>query len=326
MNAMSAAGSGLNFAITGVGGFVAPRHLQAIKDVGGTIVAALDPHDAVGILDRYSLDIPFFTEFERFDRHIEKLRRGPEAGRVHYLSVCAPNYLHDSHIRMALRVGAHVICEKPIVINPWNLDALASLEREAGRKVHTVLQLRLQPSLRELRDRIAAEPAGSPRHDVVLSYVTARGRWYDVSWKGSMERSGGVGTNIGVHLFDLMLWLFGGLQRLEVHLNDRRRMSGLLECPRAHVRWYLSTDPADLKRFPAAPGKSTFRSITIDGQETEFSDGFTDLHTRTYEAILAGRGFGIDDARPSIELCHMVRTAGLSPAHPSAAHPALAER
>jgi len=296
----------MNFGLTGVAGFVAPRHLKAIKDTGHRLVAAVDPHDAVGVLDKYAFDVRFFTEIERFDRHLEKLRRGPAADRVDYVSVCSPNYLHDAHIRLALRVGAHVICEKPLVINPWNLDALQELERETDRRVHTVLQLRLHPQLIGLRERLALAPPDG-LYDVCLTYVTARGRWYDVSWKGSEERSGGLVTNIGIHFFDLLVWLFGSVVDSEVHLRDPHRMAGYLQLKRARVRWFLSSDSSDLP-FPPQPGvKTTFRSITVDGKEIEFSDGFTDLHTRVYEETLAGRGFGIDDSRPSIELSHRIR-------------------
>ena len=308
-----------NFALTGAAGYIAPRHLKAIKDTGNRLVAAVDPHDAVGVLDRYSFDVRFFTEIERFDRHLEKLRRGPEADRVHYVSICSPNYLHDAHIRLALRVGAHAICEKPLVINPWNLDALEELERETGCSVRAVLQLRLHPDLIALRERLGQAGAAS-MSDVTLTYITARGRWYDTSWKGSEERSGGIVTNIGIHFFDLLLWLFGAVVRSEVHARDTRRMAGFLELERARVRWYLSTDRADLP-FAAEPGlKTTYRSITVDGRDVEFSDGFADLHTRVYEDILSGGGFGIADSRPSIELSHRIRQtpAGLAPArlHP----------
>jgi UDP-N-acetyl-2-amino-2-deoxyglucuronate dehydrogenase len=296
----------MNFAMTGVAGFVAPRHLKAIKDTGHRLVAAVDPHDAVGVLDKYAFDVRFFTEIERFDRHLEKLRRGPDADRVDYVSVCSPNYLHDAHIRLALRVGAHVICEKPLVINPWNLDALQDLERETGRRVNTVLQLRLHPQLIALRETLTATAAADP-HEVCLTYVTARGSWYDVSWKGSEERSGGLVTNIGIHFFDLLIWLFGGVAGCEVHLRDPRRLAGYLELERARVRWFLSSDIRDLPFTPEPGVKTTFRSITVDGHEIEFSEGFTDLHTRVYEASLAGRGFGIDDSRPSIELSYRIR-------------------
>lgn len=306
-----------NFAITGVAGFVAPRHMRAIADTGNRLVAAVDPHDAVGVLDRYSFDVRFFTEFERFDRHLEKLRRGPADERVDYLSVCSPNHLHDAHVRLALRIGADAICEKPLVINPWNLDALEELERETGRRVYTVLQLRLHPSLVALRDRLAG--AGG-RHAVQLTYVTSRGRWYDVSWKGSPERSGGVACNIGIHFFDLLLWLFGGVAESDVHLSEPTRMAGRLALERADVQWFLSTDQRDLPFTPQPGVKTTHRSIVVDGEEIEFTDGFTDLHTRVYQEVLAGRGFGIRDARPSIELAHRIRhakaTAPSGDAHP----------
>jgi UDP-N-acetyl-2-amino-2-deoxyglucuronate dehydrogenase len=305
-------GAAKNFALTGAAGFVAPRHLKAIKDTGNRLVAAVDPHDAVGVLDKYFFDVRFFTEIERFDRHLEKLRRGIAGERVDYVSICSPNYLHDAHIRLALRVGAHAICEKPLVINPWNLDALQELEQETGRRINTVLQLRLHPQLAALRQRIHQEPA-SKLHDVSLTYVTARGRWYDVSWKGSDERSGGVVTNIGIHFFDLLLWLFGPVTSCEAHVHEPRRMAGYLELERARVRWFLSTEAADLP-FAAQPGsRTTHRSITVDDAEIEFSEGFTDLHTRVYEEVLAGRGFGIDDARASIELSHRIRSTAAAP-------------
>jgi len=311
-----------NFALTGVAGFVAPRHLQAIKDTGNRLVAAVDPHDNVGVLDRYSFDVRFFTEIERFDRHLEKLRRGPDASRVHYVSICSPNHLHDAHIRLALRVGAHAICEKPLVINPWNLDALEELEQETGRRVNTVLQLRLHPDLIALRERLRQERSVT-RHEVCLTYITARGRWYDVSWKGSEERSGGIVTNIGIHFFDLLLWLFGPVTTCEVHVRDRRRVAGFLALERADVRWLLSADVADLP-FAAQPGvRTTFRSITVDGHEVEFSDSFNDLHTRVYEEVLAGRGFGIADSRPAIALSHRIRQTPADPVTPHV-HPVLA--
>lgn len=297
----------MNFALTGVAGYIAPRHLKAIADTGNTLVAAVDPHDAVGVLDRYSFDVRFFTEFERFDRHLEKLRRGPEAQRVHYVSICSPNYLHDAHIRLALRVGAHVICEKPLVISPWNLDALEELEAETGSRVNTVLQLRVHPDLMALREQLRSQ--GGTEHDVCLTYITARGRWYDVSWKGSDQRSGGLITNIGVHFFDLLQWLFGPVQESEVHLRQERRAAGFFRLERARVRWLLSAELSDVPEEAKAKGRSTFRSITVDGREVEFSEGFTDLHTRIYEETLAGRGFGIADSRPAIELTHRLRKA-----------------
>jgi UDP-N-acetyl-2-amino-2-deoxyglucuronate dehydrogenase len=300
-----------NFAITGVGGYIAPRHLRAIRDTGNKLVAAMDVSDSVGILDQFGFDVRFFTEFERFDRYIEKLRRTDEGRAVDYISICSPNYLHDAHCRLALRVGADALCEKPLVINPWNLDALQELEQETGRRVWTVLQLRLHEKLRMLREKLAADKPGR-QHDVELTYITGRGAWYDVSWKGIPEKSGGIATNIGIHFFDLLLWLFGGAGDIRVHRSERRRMSGFIELERARVRWFLSVDAQDLP--PGATSATTYRSITIDGEELEFTEGFTDLHTRVYEEVLAGRGFGIDDVRPSIELVHRIRNAPISTA------------
>lgn len=309
-----------NFAITGVAGYIAPRHLKAIQDTGNRVTAATDPHDAVGILDRFSFDVRFFTEFERFDRHLEKLRRGPETDRVHYVSVCSPNYLHDSHMRLALRVGADVICEKPLVINPWNLDGLQELERETGRRVSTVLQLRVHPQLVTLRDNLRRS---TKRQQVTLTYITSRGPWYDISWKGHEDRSGGVVTNIGIHFFDLLGWLFGAVQKSEVHLREPNRAAGALELERADVTWFLSTESRDLPFTPQPGVRTTHRSIVVDGSEVEFSDGFADLHTRVYEEVLAGRGFGIDIARPSVELTARIRGGPVTSAkmglHPKAA-------
>ena len=301
-------GHARNFAITGVAGFIAPRHLRAITDTGSRLLAAVDPHDAVGVLDQYGLDVRYFTEIERFDRHLEKLRRRSDEERVHYVSVCSPNYLHDAHCRLALRVGADAICEKPLVINPWNLDLLEELEVETGRRIYPVLQLRSHPKLLELRDRLAERgPADAAEVDV--TYVTARGAWYGISCKGVEEKSGGIAANIGIHFFDMLIWLFGPVQRCEVHLRDSLRMSGFLELESARVRWFLSVDAADLP-FPVQPGKrSTFRSIQVNGAEIEFTEGFTDLHTQVYREVLSGRGLRLSDARPSIELVHAIRTA-----------------
>jgi UDP-N-acetyl-2-amino-2-deoxyglucuronate dehydrogenase len=308
----------LNFALLGVGGYVAPRHLRAIRDTGNRLVAADDPHDAVGVLDSYGFDVKFFTEIERFDRHLEKLKRGPAEGRVHWMSICTPNYLHDAHIRLALRIGADAICEKPLVINPWNLDQLQAIEEETGRRVFTVLQLRLHPALVALREKILA--ARGKRHRVQVTYVTGRGAWYHISWKGDVDRAGGVATNIGIHFFDLLPWLFGAVNGYGVHLHGPSRMSGYLALERADVSWFLSVDVRDLP-FDAVPGgSSTYRSIAVDGEEVEFSGGFTDLHTRVYERALAGAGFGIEDARPSIELAYTLHNAPVTPsgdlAHP----------
>ena len=308
-----------NFAVIGVGGYIAPRHLRAIRDTGNQLIAAVDPKDSVGVLDQYSFDVKFFTEIERFDRHLEKLRRGPEENRVHYVTVCSPNYLHDSHCRLGLRTGADVICEKPLVINPWNFDALEELETETKHRVHTILQLRVHPALIALRESIQSSGG---MHDVELTYITSRGPWYQVSWKGHEDKSGGVATNIGVHFFDLLLWLFGSVNGIKVYHSDESRMSGFIELEHARVRWYLSVDKNDLPFSATAGGKTTFRSITVDGKEIEFSEGFTDLHTRVYEETLAGRGFGIKDARPSIQLTHSIRSAQISPMD-DLAHPLL---
>ncbi len=298
----------LNFALTGTAGYIAPRHLKAIKDTGNNLVAACDPNDSVGILDRYFFDARFFREFERFDRHIEKLRRGPDSDRVHYVSICSPNYLHDAHMRLALRTGAHAICEKPLVINPWNLDPLIELEQEHQRRIFTVLQLRVHPALMALRERVRAENSAS-KHEVVLTYITTRGAWYLNSWKADNERSGGLATNIGIHFFDLLVWLFGDMVGSEVHLSEPRRVAGYMELERANVRWYLSIDRNDLPFESTPGGTTTFRSITVDNKEVEFSEGFTDLHTAVYKEILAGRGYGIEDARASIVLAHKIREA-----------------
>lgn len=308
-----------NFALIGAAGYIAPRHMRAIRDTGNTLIAAADPNDSVGQLDQFGFDVRFFTEMERLDRHLEKLRRGPEEKRVHYVSVCSPNYLHDAHCRLALRVHANVICEKPLVINPWNLDALEEIESEYNQRIYTVLQLRLHPKLLELRQKLLTESPNT-RHQVQLTYITARGPWYHVSWKGNPEKSGGVATNIGIHFFDMLLWLFGAAHETQIHLNDPQRMAGFMALERADVRWFLSIDHRDLP-FSVEPGKrSTFRSITIDGEELEFTEGFTDLHTRVYEQTLAGNGFTIADARPSIQLVHQLRT---SPIHlqRATAHP-----
>jgi UDP-N-acetyl-2-amino-2-deoxyglucuronate dehydrogenase len=297
-----------NFAIIGVGGYVAPRHLKAIKETGNKLVAAVDPKDSVGILDGYFDDVRFFVEFERFDRHLEKLRRQEEDKRVHYVSICSPNFLHDAHVRFALRVNADAICEKPLVLNPWNLDALEELEEESGKKVYTILQLRVHPVLIALREKLLADKSGK-KYDVRLTYMTTRGRWYLVSWKGQVERSGGLATNIGIHFFDLLVWLFGPVQRNDVHLSEPTKTGGFLELERARVQWFLSIDKNDLPEVAVKNKKTTFRSITIDGAEVEFSEGFTDLHTVVYRNILEGKGFGLADARPSIALAHDIRNA-----------------
>ena len=293
------------FALIGAAGFIAPRHMRAIKDTGNQLVAALDKTDCVGVIDSYFPDAHFFTEFERFDRHLEKRRR-EDGEKVDYVTICSPNYLHDAHIRFALRIDAHAICEKPIVLNPWNLDALQEIVKETGRDVHTVLQLRLHPAIVALKKRIDNSPSDK-KYDIDLTYITPRGRWYMVSWKGNIEKSGGLATNIGVHFFDMLQWIFGEVQYNIVHVDEPVRAGGYLELERARVRWFLSLDRHDLPGQPSGAEVSTFRSITVDGVEVEFSGGFTDLHTRTYEEILAGRGWGLADAKPSVETVSNIR-------------------
>ena len=306
-----------NFALTGIAGYIAPRHLQAIHDTGSNLLAAADPHDSVGILDQYFPQAAFFTEFERFDRHLVLLRRGPAEGAVQYVSICSPNHLHDAHIRLALRVGANALCEKPLVLHPHNLDALEDLEHELGQKVYNVLQLRVHPALLALRKKLLQEP--DRRRSVRLTYIPSRGNWYRYSWKGDAEKSGGVATNIGVHFFDMLIWLFGGVQQSHVHVSKPERIGGTMELERADVQWLLSLDRDDLPESVRGQ-QPTYRSITVDGEEVEFSGGFRDLHTRIYEEMLAGRGFGIPDARPAIELVHRLRqmpvSAPLGDTHP----------
>jgi UDP-N-acetyl-2-amino-2-deoxyglucuronate dehydrogenase len=294
-----------SFAMTGAAGYIAPRHMRAIKEVGGNLAAALDPSDSVGVIDSHFPDARFFVEFERFDRHLDKLRRRGEG--VDYVSICSPNYLHDAHVRFALRSGADAICEKPLVLNPWNIDGLAEAENDTGRKVHTILQLRLHPAIIALRDRIAADTSGR-RHDVDLSYVTSRGLWYFVSWKGDEARSGGIATNIGVHFYDMLAFVFGKLERNVVHHRAPDCAAGYLEYQRARVRWFLSINVKDVPQS-VAEKQRTYRSITVDGKEIEFSEGFTDLHTASYRSILAGKGFPLEAVRPSIEAVAHIRTA-----------------
>jgi UDP-N-acetyl-2-amino-2-deoxyglucuronate dehydrogenase len=300
-----------NFAVVGVAGYVAPRHLKAIQETGNRLVAAVDPNDAVGILDRYGYEVRYFREIERFDRHIDKLRRGPDGQRIEWVTICSPNYLHDAHIRLALQNGANALCEKPIVMNPWNLDALQQMERETGRRVFTVLQLRVHPQLIELRGRLTAE-MNRRRANVSLVYITSRGPWYQVSWKGSVEKSGGIGTNIGVHLFDLLIWLFGKPMHSSVTVKEPSRMGGELELEHADVKWFLSTNPAELPGPVREKGGATYRLITIDGEPVEFSEGFADLHTEVYRRTLAGEGFGIEEARASIDLVSTMRSSAVA--------------
>jgi UDP-N-acetyl-2-amino-2-deoxyglucuronate dehydrogenase len=292
-----------NFALIGVGGYIAPRHLQAIKDTGNNLVAALDPKDSVGIIDRYFPQANFFTEFERFERHIEKLRRMDQGSQIDYVSICSPNYLHDSHMRFALRMGAHAICEKPLVIRPWNLEALSQVEKEYGKgKIYTILQLRVHPTLADLKKKIESE-VFTKKKEIDLTYITPRGKWYLESWKGDIEKSGGVAMNIGIHFFDMLIWIFGKPQNIELHYSDDTKASGYLELEKARVRWFLSTDANDLPEDRKKESKA-YRLITIDGQELEFSEGFTDLHTEVYRRTLAGNGFGIEDVRPAINIVY----------------------
>ena len=292
------------FAIIGVGGYIAKRHLQAIKEIGGDLVASVDKHDSVGIIDSYFPDSDFFIEYERFDRHIEKLKRNKS--NIDYVSICSPNYLHDAHIRFALRIGADAICEKPIVLNPWNIDALHEIEKETGRNIYTILQLRLHPAIIDLKKRVENSPKDKI-FDFDLSYITSRGHWYMISWKGDVQKSGGVATNIGVHFFDMLSWIFGDVKENIVHLSKPNKVSGILKLEKANVKWFLSVDYNDIPIDIRKQGKRTYRSITIDGEEIEFSEGFTDLHTRSYEEILKGNGFKMNEASKSIEIVHEIR-------------------
>lgn len=305
-----------NFALIGVAGYIAPRHMMAIRDTSNSVVAALDPNDSVGIIDSYFPEADFFTEFERFDRHVDKLRRNSKG--LDYVSICSPNYLHDSHMRFALRSGADAICEKPLVLNPWNIDGLKVIEQDTGRKINTILQLRVHPAIIALRKRVQNEPKDT-KYEVDLTYITSRGQWYLQSWKGDQKKSGGIATNIGVHFFDMLHFIFGDLQENKVHLADETRASGYLEYEHARVRWFLSIDINDVPEGVRAKGQRTFRSITVDGEEIEFSGGFTDLHTRSYEEILAGRGFGLEENRVAIETVANIRgakVASLGEMHP----------
>jgi len=314
-----------NFALVGAAGFIAPRHMQAISATGNRLVAAMDPSDSVGIIDSYFPDSAFFTEFERFDRHIDRLRRVGGGSKVDYVSICSPNYLHDSHIRFALRSDADAICEKPLVVNPWNVDGLFEAQESAGRRINTILQLRVHPEIIALREKIQAEPGDAAKHEVDLTYITGRGRWYMFSWKGEEKKSGGIVANVGVHFFDMLGFIFGNLQESRVHLAEDTRAGGYLEYERARVRWFLSLEVDDLPDAVKATDQRTYRSITVDGQEIEFSGGFTDLHTRSYELILEGRGFGLADARPAIDTVAGIRSAkpvGVA----SDSHPLVASR
>jgi UDP-N-acetyl-2-amino-2-deoxyglucuronate dehydrogenase len=297
-----------NFALIGAGGYIAPRHMQAIKETGNRLVAAMDPNDSVGIMDSHFPDAHFFTEFERFDRHVDRLRRSHSEERLDYVSICSPNYLHDSHMRFALRSGADAICEKPLVLNPWNIDGLLEMQRETGRRIHTILQLRVHPAIQAIRQQVAQEDRPT-KHEVDLAYVTSRGRWYMQSWKADVKKSGGIATNIGVHFFDMLHFIFGELQANTVHHLSDTKAGGYLEYERARVRWFLSIDAADVPEHLHAKGQRTFRSITLDGKEIEFSEGFTNLHTRSYEQILAGNGYGPEESINAIQAVSHIREA-----------------
>ena len=298
-----------NFALIGAAGYIAPRHLKAIKDTNNILIAALDKFDSVGVMDSYFPKADFFVEFERFDRHIEKIKRQQNI-QLDYVSICTPNYLHDSHIRMALRRGADAICEKPLVLNPWNVDALQAIEKESGNKINTILQLRLHPSIIALKKKVETENKKG-KYDIDLTYITSRGNWYDASWKGDESKSGGIATNIGVHFYDMLSWVFGEVQENLVHLREKDKSAGYLEFENARVRWFLSIDENSLPKQVQENGQRTYRSITVDGEEIEFSGGFTELHTESYKGILKGNGFGLIDAKQSIEIVHAIRNTEL---------------
>lgn len=294
------------FALIGAAGYIAPRHMTAIKETNNDLVAALDRFDSVGIIDSHFPEADFFTEPERFDRHLSKLRTNGKG--VDYVSICSPNYLHDAHIRLGLRNGADAICEKPLVLNPWNIDALVDIEKETGGKINNILQLRLHPSIIALKKKVEQGPADKI-YDIDLSYLTSRGKWYHISWKGDYEKSGGIATNIGIHFYDMLIWVFGSVKENVTHLLEEDRAAGFLHLERARVRWFLSVNYDLIPEHIKAIGQRTYRSITVEGEEIEFSGGFTDLHTRSYEEILAGNGFGLQEAKPSIEIVHEIRNA-----------------
>lgn len=295
-----------NFGLVGVAGYVAARHLNAIKETGNSVLAALDPFDSVGLIDSYFPKADFFVEFERFDRHLEKLKYENNL-ELDYISVCTPNYLHDAHVRFSLRRGADAICEKPLVLNPWNIDKLAHVERETGKRIWNILQSRLHPSIIALKKKIELGESNKV-YDIDLTYLTSRGSWYFTSWKGNTNKSGGIATNIGVHFFDMLSWIFGSVKRNEVHLHEHDRAAGFLELENARVRWFLSINENDLPKEIKEKGQRTFRSINIEDEELEFSQGFTDLHTKSYEEIISGNGFGIDETRQAIKIVHDIRT------------------
>ena len=299
-----------NFALIGAAGYIAPRHMKAIKETGNELVAVLDPFDSVGIIDSFFPNADFFTEPERFDRHLDKRRR-EGTSQVDFVSICSPNYLHDAHIRLALRNHANAICEKPLVLNPWNLDALEEIEKESGYHIYNILQLRLHPAIIALKNKVDAMPSGKMA-DIDLTYITSRGKWYYYSWKGNITKSGGVVTNIGIHFFDMLSWIFGEVQDIKVHKLDENKAAGFLQLKKARVRWFLSLDRNDLPKKAIDQQQPTYRSIIVDGEEIEFSGGFTDLHTESYKQILSGNGFGISEARNSIRVVHQIRHSQIS--------------
>jgi UDP-N-acetyl-2-amino-2-deoxyglucuronate dehydrogenase len=294
-----------NFALIGAAGYIAPRHMRAIKDTGNNLIAALDPFDSVGVIDSYFPQADFFIETERFDRHLDKLRRSGN-GHVDFVSICSPNYLHDAHIRLALRNEAHAICEKPLLLNPWNLEGLEEIEKETGKRIYNILQLRHHPTIINLKKRIDSLP-DDKIHDIQLTYITSRGNWYYYSWKGNILKSGGMVTNIGIHFFDMLSWIFGGVEKSTLHLMDKNKASGVLQLKKANISWFLSLDKNDLPAKAVEKNQPTYRSILIDEEEIEFSGGFTDLHTVSYQEILDGKGYGLSAARQSIEIAHKIR-------------------
>ncbi len=296
-----------NFALIGAAGYIAPRHMKAVKETGNELVATLDPYDGVGIIDSFFPNADFFIESERFDRHLDKLRRQGKQ-KIDYVSICSPNYLHDSHIRLALRNDAHAISEKPLVLNPWNVDALKEIEKETGKNIYNILQLRLHPAIIKLKEKVEKE-GKNKIYDIDLSYITSRGNWYFMSWKGNKSKSGGIATNIGIHFFDMLSWIFGDVDINMVHMMEEDKAAGFLLLKNARIRWFLSLDDSTLPEDAVKEEKRTYRSITVEGEEIEFSGGFTDLHTLTYQDILSGKGFGLDDARKSIEMCYTIRNA-----------------
>jgi UDP-N-acetyl-2-amino-2-deoxyglucuronate dehydrogenase len=292
------------FALIGAAGYIAPRHMRAVKDTGSDLVAAFDPYDGVGVIDSFFPDADFFTEFERFDRHVDKLRR--MGTPIDYVSVCSPNYLHDAHIRFGLRAGCDVICEKPLVLNPWNVEALQEIEQETGKKVYTILQLRLHQDIIKLKQKVENGPSDKI-YEVDLKYITSRGKWYSYSWKGEAAKSGGIATNIGIHFFDMLTWVFGAVKENIVEKHTSDTAAGVLVLERARVKWFLSIDYTQIPSVVREQGKRTYRTLSMEGEEIEFSDGFTDLHTLSYSEILAGRGFGIEEAKGAIEIAHQIR-------------------